>query len=216
MLLQTIGFDLDNHLAAVKDSFNDVDFSHIGFLSEKKIEDEDSALTSVLSSLLLNDNRKSQLKYAQDPIFYRDGANDISEVEEEVRDVKTDVHAMLKRAEGNGVHHGELGKWKRLVFEFEDVFRNKMTSDSPAKIAPMTIILQEGVLLVRTKVRKYSAPQLDFIQRKVIELEKNGMVYKSKNSRWASAFLGIPKPGREQFRLTVDLRAADTRTEQHL
>lgn len=101
--LQTIGFDSDNHVATVKDRFNDLDFSHIGLLPEKKIEDVESALPSVLSSLLMNDGRKTQLKYAQDPTFYGDGASDISEVEEEVRDVEMDLHAMLKRAEDNGL-----------------------------------------------------------------------------------------------------------------
>jgi hypothetical protein len=54
--------------------------------------------------------------------------------------------------------------------------------------------------------REYAPPQLKFMRYKIHELEELVLVYKNTGAEWTSAPLILPKPGPDQYRMTVDLR----------
>jgi hypothetical protein len=61
--------------------------------------------------------------------------------------------------------------------------------------------------------RKYAPPQLKFVRDKIHELEELGLVYKNTGEEWASPPLILPKPGPDQYRMTVDLRVPNASTK---
>jgi len=67
-LLQAIGFDLDKHFATVRNRFNGVDFSHIGFSQELKGSDNETEpiAPSRLSRLLLDKSEQTKLQSVDD------------------------------------------------------------------------------------------------------------------------------------------------------
>jgi hypothetical protein len=60
--------------------------------------------------------------------------------------------------------------------------------------------------------RKYAPPQLKFMRDKIRELEELSLVYKNIGAEWASPPLILPKPGPDQYRMTVDLRVPNAST----
>jgi hypothetical protein len=75
------------------------------------------------------------------------------------------------------------------------------------------INLREGAEPVRMSARKYVLPQLKFMRDKIRELEELGLVYKNIGEEWASPPLILPKPGLDQYRMTVDLRVPNGSTK---
>jgi hypothetical protein len=71
---------------------------------------------------------------------------------------------------------------------------------------PLIIKLRDGAEPVRMSARKYAPPQLKFVRDKIHKLEELGLVYKNTGVEWASPPLILPKPGPDQYRMTVDLR----------
>jgi hypothetical protein len=61
--------------------------------------------------------------------------------------------------------------------------------------------------------RKYASLQLNFMCDKIRELEELGLVYKNTGAEWASPPLILPKPGPDQYRMTVDLRVPNASTK---
>jgi hypothetical protein len=61
--------------------------------------------------------------------------------------------------------------------------------------------------------RKYAPPQLKFMRDKIRELEELVLVYKTTVAEWASPPLILPKPGPDQYRMTVDLRVPNASTK---
>jgi hypothetical protein len=61
--------------------------------------------------------------------------------------------------------------------------------------------------------RKYAPPQPKFMRDKIRELEELGLVYKNTGAEWASPLLILPKPGPDQYRMTVDLRVPNASTK---
>jgi hypothetical protein len=59
---------------------------------------------------------------------------------------------------------------------------------------------------MRMLARKYAPPQLKFMRDKIHELEELRSMYKKTGTEWASPPLILPKPGPDQYRMTVDLR----------
>jgi Reverse transcriptase (RNA-dependent DNA polymerase) len=95
---------------------------------------------------------------------------------------------------------------RQLVTECKDVFRLKLGADPPANVKPLVIKLRDGAEPVRMSARKYAPPQLQFMRDKVYELEELCLVHKNTGAEWASPPLILPKPGSDQYRMTVDLR----------
>jgi hypothetical protein len=100
-----------------------------------------------------------------------------------------------------------------LVTECKDVFRLNLGADPPAKVKPLVIKLRDGAESVRMSARKYAPPQLKFMRDKIRELEELGLVYKNAGAEWASPPLILPKPGPDQYRMTVDLRVPNASTK---
>jgi hypothetical protein len=78
---------------------------------------------------------------------------------------------------------------------------------------PVQILPEEEVPPHRVKVRRCRPPQLAFLADKGKELEWLGVVEQNTNSRWASVPHSVPTSKAEGYRLTVDLRQGNQRTE---
>jgi hypothetical protein len=102
---------------------------------------------------------------------------------------------------------------RQLVTECKNVFRLKLGADPPANVKPLVIKLRDGAEPVRMSARKYALPQLNFMRDKKRELEELGLVYKNTGEEWASPPLIIPKPGPDQYRMTVYLRVPNASTK---
>jgi hypothetical protein len=102
---------------------------------------------------------------------------------------------------------------RKLVAEYEDVFRLKLGADPPADVKPLVIKLKENVDPTRISARKYSPPQLAFLRNKISELERLCMVRKNGSDEWESPPLILPKSGPDIYRMTVDLRVQNASTK---
>jgi Reverse transcriptase (RNA-dependent DNA polymerase) len=102
---------------------------------------------------------------------------------------------------------------RQLVTECKDVFRLKLGTNLPANVEPLVIKLRDGAEPVRLSARKYAPPQLKFMRDKIHELEEMGLVFKNTRAEWASPSLILPKPGPDQYRMTVDLRVPNASTK---
>jgi hypothetical protein len=60
---------------------------------------------------------------------------------------------------------------------------------------------------------KYAPPHWKFMSDKIRELDELGLVYKNAGAEWASPPLILPKPGPDQYRMTIDLRVPDASTK---
>ena len=101
---------------------------------------------------------------------------------------------------------------RQLLADYKDIFRIKLGSDPPVKVAPMRIRLVPTAVPVRVKLRRYSEPQQKFLQQKVRELKHLGLVKRNTQSSSAYAPLLVTKPGPDNFRFTPDLRPVNTVT----
>jgi hypothetical protein len=108
----------------------------------------------------------------------------------------------------DGVH-----SLRQLVTECKDVFRLKLGADPPANVKPLVIKLRDGAEPVRTSARKYVPPQLIFMRDKIHDLQELGLVYKNTGAELESPPLILPKPGPDQYRMTVDLRVPNASTK---
>jgi Reverse transcriptase (RNA-dependent DNA polymerase) len=102
---------------------------------------------------------------------------------------------------------------RQLVTECKDVCRLKLGADSPANVKLLVIKLRDGAEPVRMSARKYAPPQLKFMRDKIRESEELGLVYNNTRAEWASPPLILPKPGPDQYRMTVDLRVSNASTK---
>jgi hypothetical protein len=116
------------------------------------------------------------------------------------------IEGLLTSAEQAGMSRDGVQSLRQLVTECKDVFRLKLGADPPANVKPLVIKLRNGAEPVRMSARKYAPPQLKFMRDKIHELEELGLVYKNTGAEWASPPLILPKPGPDQYRMTVDLR----------
>jgi hypothetical protein len=99
------------------------------------------------------------------------------------------------------------------VTECKDIFRLKFGADPPAKVKPLVIKLRDGAEPVRMSSRKCAPPQLKLVRNKIRELEELCLVYKNTRAEWESPLQILPKPGPDQYRMTVDLRVPNSSTK---
>ena len=107
--------------------------------------------------------------------------------------------------------------FRKLIFDYKDIFRIKLGNDPPVDVAPMTIEFdgKEKPVKVTTE-NLYSPEQLDFLKKKCEELVRAGYIYRNSSSKWACAPLIVPKQGTEKFRLTIDLRPINAQTKKNV
>jgi Reverse transcriptase (RNA-dependent DNA polymerase) len=177
-------------------------------------EHDDGVHDVLQSNVKFASLKKQALLYGDipddDPIDYHDG--DVGQGSPEELDDAID--GFLTRAEQAGMPRDGVQSLRQLVTECKDVFRLKLGADPPANVKPLVIKLRDGAEPVWTSARKYAPPQLKFIRDKIRELEKLGLVYKNTGAEWASPPLILPKPGLDQYRMTVDLRVPNASTKR--
>jgi hypothetical protein len=144
-----------------------------------------------------------------DPIDYHDV--DVGQgIPEELADA---IEGLISSAEKTGTSQDGVQSLRQLVTECKDVLRIKPGADLPANVKPLVIKLRDGAETVRMSARKYAPPQLKFMRDKIRELEELDLVYRSTGAEWASPPLILPKPGPDQYRMTVDLRVPNASTK---
>jgi hypothetical protein len=144
-----------------------------------------------------------------DPIYYHDV--DVGKGSpEELADA---IEGFITSAEKAGMSRDGVQSLPQLVTECKDVFRLKLGADPPSNVKPLVIKLRDGAEPVRMSTRKYAPPQLKFMRDKIHELEGLGLVCKNTGAEWASPPLILPKPGPDQYRMTVDLRVPNASTK---
>jgi hypothetical protein len=112
-----------------------------------------------------------------------------------------------------GMYRDGVQSLRQLMTECKDVFRLKLGADPPANVKPLVMKLCDGAEPVRMSARKYDPPQLKFMRDKIRELKELGLVYKNTGAEWTSPPLILPKPGPDQYRMTVDLRVPNASTK---
>jgi hypothetical protein len=122
------------------------------------------------------------------------------------------IEGLITRSEQSGMSRDGEQSLRQLMTECMDVFRLKLVADPPAKVKLLVIKLREDAKPVRVSARKYDPPQLKFTRAKICELEELGLVYKNTGAECTSLRLILPKPGPDQFRMTVDLRVPNVST----
>ncbi|GMG18103.1 unnamed protein product [Phytophthora fragariaefolia] len=100
-----------------------------------------------------------------------------------------------------------------MLYEYRDVFRVSFGSDSPVRVEPLRVRLREGAASVRINARRYPPTHMEYLDQHVQELLDNGFAYVNPSSRWATPSRIIPKNEPDTFRMTVDLRAVNERTD---
>jgi hypothetical protein len=65
---------------------------------------------------------------------------------------------------------------RKLLTEYEDVFRLKLGADTPANVKPLVIKLRDGAEPFRMSARKYAPSQPGIIRHKLRELKKLNLV----------------------------------------
>jgi hypothetical protein len=123
------------------------------------------------------------------------------------------IEGLITSAEQAGMSWDGVQSLRQLMTECKDVFRLKLGADSPANVKPLVIKLREGAEPVQMLTRKYGPPQLKFMCDKIRELYELGLVYKNTGAERASTPLILPKPGPDQYRMTVDLRVPNASTK---
>ena len=219
-ILQSLGFNLDSHLARIKDKFHDVDMSHISFDADHELETKHANASGSLSRILLAQAQHEVPQYLDEDVESGAVQAEHSRCTETTAierthldlgkhvpaDVDVALQQQLTQAKENGLDGANLDRLHSLVRRYADIFRLKLGSDPPVKIKPMVINLEKECTPFRAKPRRYSVEQLEFLDKKVKELESLGLIYKNNNSSWACAPHIVPKAGSEKWRFTVDLR----------
>jgi hypothetical protein len=143
-----------------------------------------------------------------DPIDY----HDVDVGEGDPKEVAAAEQSLIQQAEKVGMSAEGISTPRKLVAEYEDVFRLKLGADPPADVKPLVIKLKKNVDPTRMSARKYSPPQLAFLRKKIAELERLGLVRKNGSAEWASPPLILPKSGPDVYRMT-DLRVPNASTK---
>ena len=182
-VLQSLGFNLDNHLTAVRNTFHDADFAHIGFSPKIFDPKKDTPPTTPgrLASLLLGSELMptNSNENVVDPVFYGDGVcsddegdADATIGEQNENELSSDINNMLEKAVENGLPEEYREDLSTLLDKYAHIFRSSLGNDPPANVTPMRIRLKPNAKPVRAAFRRYSPPQLQFIRRKIAQLEE--------------------------------------------
>jgi hypothetical protein len=180
-------------------------------VQRREVEDGDH---DVLQSKVKFASLKEQALFYSDipddnPIDY----HDVNVGQESPEELAAAIEGLFTSAEQACMSRDGLQSLRQLVTECKDVFRLKLGADPPANVKTLVIKLRDGAEHVRMSARKYAPPQLKFMRDKIRELKELGLVYKSTGAEWASPPLILPKPGPDQYRMTVDLRVPNASTK---
>eukprot|EP00171_Calliarthron_tuberculosum_P011216 IDg11216t1 len=130
-------------------------------------------------------------------------------------ELETAIHSMVERASVS-LSENFKSAINDLVHEFKDIFRVRLGADPSVDVTPMTIEFDGPEKPVAVRNRNYSPQQLEFLKKKVDELENAGFIYRNTKTNWACAPLIVPKPGKDEHRFTVDLRPVNAQTKRNV
>lgn len=210
-VLMSLGFNLTEHLSRIRSQFNDKDFSAIGY-------------THNLDIVTNSTGKLARVMKARTASFYgestghEDPQKGFSSNDESLptADLRAQLDLLVKKAATNGLSKQNVSHLQQLLYSYEDIFRTEMTADNPVAVPPMKINIQKDSTPVRFKVRRYPVEQAEFLKAFIAKLETMNFIYRNPESTWASAPLIIPKPSKERWRFTVDLRAVNKVTVPHI
>ena len=138
------------------------------------------------------------------------GTGDAADLGEppEYDEIRKELKEKLKQATRNAKLNGKQSEELETLYnEYEDVLRLKFANDPASKMAPFQIRVQDGAKPLKIKPRGYSPKALEVLHKTIMELQRRGLIYLNKNSRWAAPVLMIPKPGKPgEYRCCVDLK----------
>ena len=218
-LLQSLCFNLDEHLARFRRQLRKVDCSNIGF--EAKTKTAATVLAESKLSRLLHAENLSKATFIPE-----NGEGDSPHTElqtcaatscttktflmdvgtHNAPDIQPHLERMYNEAIDNLLAVKPARRLRQLLQDHQDISRIKLDHDPLVKVPPMRIRLIPGASPVSVKVRRYSEAQQNFLRKKIEELEKLGLVKRTTQSSWTCAPLIVPKPGPDKFRFTTDLR----------
>lgn len=209
-LLRCIGFDLDQHLASVRQKFDNID------VDEKIAKELNTRLPLHKDKTKRICSIKSYrgLWYDQtegDPVDPVPAAGANMGVDSE-SDISAVIESIIRAAKEEGMSAEGLATAEALLNEFRDIFRTKLGSDPPAKLKPLKIRMQPTAKPFRSTQRRYAPKQREFLVETIKKLTEVGATYPNPSARWASPALAVPKAGGEGFRFTVDLRGPNRET----
>ncbi|KAF0726062.1 hypothetical protein Ae201684_015612 [Aphanomyces euteiches] len=127
--------------------------------------------------------------------------------------VRNILDGKLEVAWQNGMDPVAHAKLTSLLTKFEDVFRIEIGRDPPVKVPPMVVKLKPGATPVKCGARRYSLNHREFMKTHMEELCEAGLMYRNDSSAWASPPYIVAKPGTNKYRMTVDVRSVNSRTE---
>lgn len=133
-------------------------------------------------------------------------------VQDEI-ELQSAIDTMLSRGSKH-LSKDSLDALNHLVTEYRDIFRVKLGKGPPVDVEPMKIEFERPTRPLKARQRTYSRKQLTFLEEKVRELIDAEYIARNNYSQWASAPLVVPKPGKEGFRFTDDLRPVNTQTKK--
>ena len=203
-LLKSLGFDLDEHLEKVRRQLGSTSLDPNEQVIQSTSESSDLRIASY-KGLWYNDLETDPVP----PLDTGTAKMGIDKPEE----IDKAFDTILTNAKDAGLTENGLRRGRELLQRHRDVFRIKLGDENPAKVAPMQISLKPNAKPVKAVQRRYTPKQACFINSTVKKLEELGIVRKNPTAKWASPALAVPKPGSEEFRFAVDVRAVNEQTE---
>jgi len=122
-LLVSMGFDLDRHLARVREQFHDQDFSFIGFTPMYRSEDFDAPVS------YLDQTEEDHNAGEADGCF-----TEFTLGQHIPAEVKPHLQRMLQDAVASGLPRQSKARLGTILEQYADVFRLKLGTDPPVQI----------------------------------------------------------------------------------
>ncbi|KAE8980295.1 hypothetical protein PR002_g24168 [Phytophthora rubi] len=119
----------------------------------------------------------------------------------------------VSEAAAAGLDTDQVTRLEGLFLEYRDVFRVSFGTDPPVRVEPLRVRVREGAAPVRINARRYPPVYMQYLDEHVQELLDNGLAYVNPSSRWASPPRIVTKNEPGTYRMTVDTRAVNDRTE---
>ncbi|KAG6608816.1 DEAD-box ATP-dependent RNA helicase 36 [Phytophthora cinnamomi] len=112
-----------------------------------------------------------------------------------------------------GLAPEEVERLRTILQDYQDVCRVEFGRDPPVRVESLRIRLREGATPVRSNTRRYPPAHMAYLDQHVQELLDNGLAFINPSSRWASPPRIVSKSDPGTYRMTVDMRAVNVRTE---
>ncbi|KAG6622734.1 Retrotransposon protein, Ty3-gypsy subclass [Phytophthora cinnamomi] len=119
----------------------------------------------------------------------------------------------VQEAADAGLAEPLVTQLRELLIKYRDVFRVSFGQDPPIRVEPLRVRVRDGATPVRISARRYPPAHMQYLDQHVDELLASGLVYTNPSSRWASPPRIVAKQEPGTYRMTVDTRAVNERTD---